>query len=149
MSDYRIVVTGSRHWVDGEEANIIRNKLALAFDMATELGNPFMEPLCVTEAEVVFVHGGARGADAIADAWIRKRGHRVEVFPADWAKHGKAAGPIRNAAMLDAGATIVLAFPFGCRATSPGTWNCVEMAARRGLPVAVFPRAILEGTAPA
>lgn len=50
------------------------------------------------------VHGGCEGADTIADeadlelGWPR---HEVIVFPADWATHGKAAGPLRNRAMLD------------------------------------------------
>lgn len=143
---FRVVVTGSRHWTDGEAANLIRNKMMLVVHQATEMGPALMSGMCVSEAEIVIAHGGARGADSIADAFARKHRWRVEVFPADWQKHGPPGGPIRNKAMLDAGADLVLAFPFGGRLTSPGTWNCVDLAAIRGIPVAVFARSVLEGT---
>ena len=55
------------------------------------------------EGDVV-IHGGARGADALAgDVAGRLMGHEVVVFPAQWAKYGKGAGPIRNQQMLDEG----------------------------------------------
>lgn len=140
MSDFRIVVTGSRDWPDGETGNLIRNKLALAVHAATELGAaPLMSSKCVTREEIVVVQGGAAGVDAIARADAERDGLRVETFAADWERHGKAAGPIRNAEMLDAGAEFVLAFPFGGRSDSPGTWDCVDKAIARGIPVAIFP----------
>lgn len=144
----RIVVTGSRHWTESpgsNESNIIRNKLTQAVYMSTELtmGFSFHDRVTI-EGDVVIVHGGARGADAVADACARESGWRVEVFEADWAvpprKHDRA-GPERNARMLDAGANLVLAFPFGDRRTSPGTWNCIDLAAVRGIPIGIFPKA--------
>jgi hypothetical protein len=61
-------------------------------------------------------------------------------FPADWKKHGKSAGPIRNRDMIQNAATlaryghevVVFAFP---RGPSPGTRNCVREAVRAGLRV--------------
>lgn len=47
------------------------------------------------------VHGGARGADSIADLVARELGFEVRCYPADWTKHGRAAGPLRNAEMLE------------------------------------------------
>ena len=49
----------------------------------------------------VIIEGGAAGADARAREWARYYGVANETFPADWRKHGKAAGPIRNRQMLD------------------------------------------------
>ena len=46
--------------------------------------------------------GEADGADLCALGWARIRGIPVRRFPADWDAHGKAAGPMRNAAMLEA-----------------------------------------------
>lgn len=43
-----------------------------------------------------------RGADMIAHEEARALGLAVDPRPADWKAHGKAAGPIRNAAMLAA-----------------------------------------------
>lgn len=39
---FRIAVTGSRHRTDGPEANLIRNKLALAVHQVTHLGASLM-----------------------------------------------------------------------------------------------------------
>ncbi len=44
--------------------------------------------------------GGARGADRLARVWAQLGGIEVETHPAQWERDGKAAGPIRNRAML-------------------------------------------------
>jgi len=49
------------------------------------------------------IHGGARGADTIADEWAEDHDIPRVVYEADWGKHGRAAGPIRNQQMLDEG----------------------------------------------
>src|SRR4051812_43301565 len=44
------------------------------------------------------IQGGATGADLLAFAWTKNRkGVECETYEADWQKHGKAAGPMRNA----------------------------------------------------
>lgn len=49
----------------------------------------------------VIIEGDAKGVDRMAGYWARK--HKIDnwKFPADWDKHGRAAGPIRNQEMLD------------------------------------------------
>ena len=79
---------------------------------------------------IVVVHGGARGADALVAEAAGAKGHPIEVFHADWDTHGKAAGPIRNQQMLDAGADFVIAFPGG-----RGTADMVRRAREAGVPV--------------
>lgn len=60
------------------------------------------------------VHGNASGADAMADKWGKRFAIKVVPCPADWTKHGKAAGPIRNEDMLmDHKPKLVVAFPGG------------------------------------
>lgn len=77
------------------------------------------------------IHGGANGADALAGAWAKERGIPVQVFDADWSSHGRAAGPIRNKAMLVEGKpNMVAAFPGGA-----GTKNMVSQARAAGLGV--------------
>jgi hypothetical protein len=56
--------------------------------------------------------GGAPGVDAAGEAWAESRGIPVARFPADWRKHGRAAGPIRNRTMA-AQADAVALFPGG------------------------------------
>jgi len=45
------------------------------------------------------VSGGARGVDRLGERYARQRGLPCTVFPAQWGKYGKSAGPIRNAEM--------------------------------------------------
>lgn len=79
-------------------------------------------------------HGSARGADMWGESWARCRGVPAVRYPADWRKYGPAAGPIRNAAMLAAGADLVVAFPGG-----RGTEDMVRRAKAAGVPVVEVP----------
>jgi hypothetical protein len=134
MSDpCRIIVTGSRDW-DNHDAIVSALIKAMSIDNGAH--------------RFVIVQGGANGADDIAKRWAQDRQIPCETFAADWGKHGNAAGPLRNQAMLDAGADLVLAFPIGGPATSPGTWDTIHRAAAMGIPVRIYARSIIEGTVP-
>ncbi|BAQ18361.1 hypothetical protein GL4_2928 [Methyloceanibacter caenitepidi] len=77
------------------------------------------------------IHGNATGADALAGFWAIAVGVPILAFAADWNKHGRAAGPIRNKQMLDEGKPdLVIAFPGG-----RGTANMVRQARERGVEV--------------
>ena len=49
------------------------------------------------------VSGTAIGADQLGEAWALKNDIPVTKMPADWNKHGKGAGHIRNADMAKYG----------------------------------------------
>ncbi len=53
------------------------------------------------------VSGRARGADRLGEQWAREYGVPIKGFPADWNKHGKAAGPIRNRQMACYGEALI------------------------------------------
>ena len=77
------------------------------------------------------IEGDARGADRIAGYWARRNRIDNLKFPADWAKDGRAAGPIRNARMLREGKPdLVIAFPGG-----RGTENMKQLARQAGVEV--------------
>jgi predicted Rossmann-fold nucleotide-binding protein len=77
------------------------------------------------------MQGGASGADAMARDWATtKPAIQRFVCRADWDKHGRAAGPIRNARMLEWQPDMVVAFPGG-----RGTENMVAQAERAGVTV--------------
>ncbi|MFA5436426.1 MAG: SLOG family protein [Candidatus Neomarinimicrobiota bacterium] len=48
------------------------------------------------------IHGGASGADNQAGSVARAMGIPVTVYPANWKKYGRSAGPRRNQEMLEA-----------------------------------------------
>lgn len=82
------------------------------------------------EIEAV-IHGDARGADQGGADWGRSEHAQVIAFPANWKKHGKSAGPIRNREMLERGKPdIVIALPGG-----RGTANMIAQAEGVGIPV--------------
>ncbi len=81
------------------------------------------------------VHGGARGADAMADAAALACGLNTIKYPADWQAHGRAAGPIRNQRMLDEEKIDrVIAFDMG----TPGTADMIRRARAAGVDVTVY-----------
>ena len=77
------------------------------------------------------IQGAADGADRLAAEWAWENKISVCSYPADWDKHGKAAGPMRNQEMVDdARADCVVAFPGG-----KGTADMVRRARKAGLTV--------------
>ena len=76
------------------------------------------------------IHGNARGADSLAQAWCVSRRVQAVACPAQWSKHGKRAGPMRNEAMLGHSPDLVLAFQGG-----RGTADMVSRARKAGVRV--------------
>jgi hypothetical protein len=114
---YRVLITGSRDWND---ELTIESALAMAV---------------YQKVPATIVHGACpTGADAIASQWTRA--HRViglteEMHPAHWRWHGRAAGPRRNAEMVNLGADICLAF---IRNGSRGASHTAGLAEQAGIP---------------
>lgn len=92
------------------------------------------ETVAATLSEIrptVVAEGGASGADRLAAIWCHETLTEHEAFPADWAKFGRAAGPIRNEAMLrEFEPDLVVAFPGG-----RGTAHMVSIAREAGVDV--------------
>ena len=85
----------------------------------------------VGDEQCVIVSGMARGADFLGVRYANEMGDLVEEYPADWNKHGRAAGPIRNQQMLDEGKPdLVVAFPGG-----KGTAHMIRIAKKAGINV--------------
>jgi len=89
--------------------------------------------------KLVIIHGACiyGGADLIAGACARGMEVKVEEYPAEWDKYGRAAGPIRNMKMLKLGADLVVAFHDNL-AASRGTKHMVSIAEKAGIPVWKF-----------
>lgn len=93
-----------------------------------------MLSLKITGPDDVMIVGGAKGVDTAAEYFAKRWQLRHEVYPAQWDRHGKRAGPIRNQQMLDEGKPDkVIAFPGG-----KGTADMVKRARKAGIPVEEF-----------
>lgn len=117
-----VLVCGDREWAD---RITIRKRLKL------------LPP------DTIIIHGGngywdpktgklLRGADEIAHEEAEGLGLEVRRFRADWDKHGKAAGPIRNSEMLAQGPGHVIAFHSDLK-RSRGTADTLRKAGRLGI----------------
>jgi hypothetical protein len=79
------------------------------------------------------ISGGARGADRLGEEWARKNNVRLRRFPADWDRHGKRAGYLRNAQMLQHADALVALWD----GESRGTAHMIRSARKRGLKIHV------------
>ena len=116
MSEKRLLICGDRNWIDKDE---IRQ--------------------CIETIDPdVIIEGEARGADRMAREVALEMdyilGDTLLSFPADWDKHHKAAGPIRNQQMLTEGQpTIVYAFHANI-GESKGTKDMIKRSLKAKIP---------------
>jgi len=116
MKVSRILVTGSRTWTD-------RDTIERAFrDPRFEL----VEPVTLVSGACPF------GADYLAEEIALALGWRVELHPAAWRRHGRRAGYLRNAKMVELGADVCIAF---IKNNSPGATMTANLAEKAGIPV--------------
>lgn len=112
MSDRVVLVCGGRDYADRERVR----QVLLEGHLRERIG--------------LLVHGGADGADRLADEWARANCVHVAEVRALWSHLGKAAGPIRNGVMLLLRPDVVVAFPGG-----HGTADMVRQARAAGVRV--------------
>lgn len=79
--------------------------------------------------ECTIISGCANGADKLAIEFAEIYNLTCLKFPADWRRHGKSAGHIRNQQMLDEGKPdLVIVFPGG-----RGSKNMVSRSRKAGI----------------
>ena len=112
---YRVAFTGDRNWSKEQ---------------------PVLDLIKRYDDAALFVLGDARGLDTIARVAVEQAELPSVLEVADWERLGRAAGHIRNSAMLDhlEPGDILLAFHHD-PPSSKGTTNCVEQAVSRGIQV--------------
>ena len=113
---FRVIIAGTRYFNDYE---------LLAAYADKKLAN-------ITEP-IEIVSGGAAGADALGERYAKEKGYKLTIFPADWGKYGRAAGPLRNEEMAKY-ADALLAY---WDEKSRGTKSMIELAQQYGLKVGV------------
>ena len=97
-----------------------------------------LDVLLESYKEIRLVSGHAKGADTFAERYAAEKGIPIRVFPAEWEKYARAAGPIRNRSMLDyakEGEPVVAAFWNG---RSRSTRNMLKLAEAAGAERHIF-----------
>lgn len=88
----RILITGSREWDDVDLIHRVLEEYVGSCDVTLVSGH------CPS------------GADVICENFAYNVGWDVELYPAEWDKYSRAAGPLRNYEMVMNGADVCLAF---------------------------------------
>ena len=81
------------------------------------------------------ISGGAKGADALAERFAAEFNLPTEIYPADWGRYGRAAGPKRNDAIAKA-CDGCIAFTIGA---SKGTMDAIKKCRAKNKPVIHIP----------
>lgn len=111
MSNYRIIIAGSREFDD--------------YNMLKEKVDEFLLQIGVNHNDTVtIVSGTAAGADTLGERYAEEKGYLLTKFPARWGIYGKRAGAIRNEEMAKY-ADHLIAFWDG---KSRGTKNMIDLA---------------------
>ena len=107
----RTIIAGGRDFVGKTQDQMVLDYLAMEL--------PITAVLC----------GMARGADTFGRDWAKEKGIPVSKFPADWDRHGKQAGFMRNEEMAR-NADALVVFPGG-----RGTSDMIRRAIEYGLKI--------------
>lgn len=126
LKSLRVLVTGGRDYGKGDDGRAYV-ALVKVMNFISANGN----------RQITVIHGGAKGADAMAGRWADATGTPKEVYPADWYPKNdgvldRSAGPRRNAEMLTKDIQLVVAFP-----GDKGTADMVARARAAGVRVYV------------
>ena len=84
-------------------------------------------------APSVVLSGCAAGVDTLGERWANDRGIPAFAYPANWYRHGRAAGPIRNQEMAEKADALIAVWD----GKSRGTADMIRRAKARGLKVYV------------
>lgn len=111
-------------------------------DRAWNNAEPIHRELSKLPKTCLIIQGGAPGADTYAKLLSEMMGFETKTFAAEWAKYGRAAGPVRNKEMLKALLTYapeikVLAFHKDVE-QSKGTKNMITQARKADVMVELF-----------
>ena len=120
MNRLRILVCGGRHFDD----YVLLEKT---------INGVIAESGC---EGIEIVSGHCVGADRLGEIYAEKHNAQVKIFPAEWEKYGKRAGPMRNKQMVDYISgfenKIVIAF---VSANTKGTRNTITLAQKANIQV--------------
>lgn len=127
----KTIIAGPR---DFNNQSFVFSALDIVFSRLTKSSKETNDSLEINDLEnIEIVEGGATGIDALAKSYAIDRNIKYKEFPADWNKHGRVAGPIRNKQMAEY-SDILIAFRYVDN-PSRGTENMIRQAKGNNLKV--------------
>jgi hypothetical protein len=125
----KILVCGDRNYTNHRRVSTVLDELAVEHSIYYHPEDNWLP------TDITIIHGDATGADRMGGNWAVKNYARLEVFPANWEKYRRAAGPIRNQKMLDEGQPDLVVSFHPDLSKSKGTADMVKRAKKAGIPV--------------
>ncbi len=122
MIKARIIICGGRHFND--------------YDALETLVDSVIAEIGLNNDEIEIISGHCEGADTLGEQYAKNHGLACILFPAEWSKYGRSAGPIRNSQMIEHASKsqnpIVVAF---LSSRTKGTLDTVKKATKRGFTI--------------
>lgn len=124
----KVIIAGGRDFdnillADAEVSLFVNSNASDSEEIEVVSGSCDRGVLTYTREDGTKVYGG----DGIGERIAHWNGWKVKLFPADWKKHGKSAGPIRNKQMAEY-ANHCIVFWDG---KSRGAKNMIELATKQ------------------
>jgi major membrane immunogen (membrane-anchored lipoprotein) len=113
----KVIIAGSRGFKDYELLKKVCDKM---------LSN-------TNKPEIEIVSGTALGADTLGERYAIERAYKLRRFPADWNKHGKKSGYIRNKEMAEYADALIIFWD----KISKGSKHMIDLARARGLKIRI------------
>jgi len=114
---YKIIIAGGR---DFDDYDMLKSEMDTYLFKDRELS--YLMSGWPDEVEIV--SGCAKGADKLGERYGISNGYLIKRFPADWDKHGRGAGHIRNREMAEYAGTCVVFWD----GKSRGSKNMIDTA---------------------
>ncbi len=99
-----------------------------------QLMSEVLDDYFTDKADARIISGMAHGADALAIRYADEHKMTKVLFPANWKRHPRRAGFLRNEDMLEV-ATHLVAFWDG---ESHGTKHMIDIAKEKGIPIKII-----------
>jgi len=112
----KVCIAGSRDWNNYEQLEEMMDKV--------------LETYHINSIECI-ISGTAYGGDKLGEKWANNHNIPIKQFPADWFKHGKKAGYLRNLEMADIADILVICI----KRKSKGSTHMAKTMADMGKPV--------------
>ena len=78
--------------------------------------------------DITVISGHCSGVDMMGERYAREKNFGLEIFPADWKRYGRAAGPVRNKQMVEACDSVIAFWDYN----SKGTKSLITYATKLG-----------------
>lgn len=118
---FSLVIAGTRSFND--------------YSLLSAVLDQYIPTLGVKDITILSGHGhpskDAKGADYLGEQYAKEHDYPVSIFPANWDKFGRAAGPIRNSVMAKQADGLVIFW----NQRSRGSPSIMNEARKRSLPI--------------